>query len=112
LEEAKHISSSGKALLYNNRGTAYRIQGEYMEAMSNYNLAMSASLQPQQKKLIHPSVMTNQGILYYLMQEIENARVYFQQALDTNPSFYKAMAGLALSRFKLGQAVEARKLWK
>lgn len=112
LEETKKISPSGKALLYNNRGTAYRIQGDYGEAMSNYNLAMSASLPEQQKKLIHPSVMTNQGILYYLMQEIENARVYFQQALDTNPKFYKAMAGLAISRFKLGQAMEARKLWK
>lgn len=112
LDELDRISASGKALLYNNRGTAYRIQGEYSEAMSNYNLAMSAGLQPQQKKMIHPSVMTNQGILYYLMQELENARVYFQQALDTNPSFYKAMAGLALSRFKLGQPSEARKLWK
>lgn len=112
LDELGKISPSGKALLYNNRGTAYRIQGEYSEAMSNYNLAMSAGLQPQQKKVIHPSVMTNQGILYYLMLELENARIYFQQALDTNPSFYKAMAGLALSRFKLGQASEARKLWK
>lgn len=111
LEDIKRLSASGKALLYNNRGTAYRIQGEYTEAMSNYNLAMSASLQPQQKRLIHPSVMTNQGILYYLMQELENARVYFQQARNTNPSFYKAMAGLALSYFKMGQAGEARKLW-
>ncbi|MEM9951900.1 MAG: tetratricopeptide repeat protein [Chloroflexota bacterium] len=112
LEHANQLSGSGKALLYNNRGTAYRIQGEFTEAMSNYNLAMSAALQPQQQKLIHPSVMTNQGILYYLMQELENARVYFQQALDTNPSFYKALAGLALSRFKMGQPSEARKLWK
>lgn len=112
LEKPENLSGSGKALLYNNRGTAYRIQGDYGEAMSNYNLAMSASLQPQQKKLIHPSVMSNQGILYYMMEEIENARVYFQQALDTNQGFYKAMAGLALSRFKLGQENEARKLWK
>jgi|GEM_PF-2543068 len=112
LEKADRLSGSGKALLYNNRGTAYRIKGEYDEAMSNYNLAMSASLQPQQKKLIHPSVMSNQGILYYLMNELENARVYFQQAYDTNQSFHKATAGLALSRFKLGQESEARKLWK
>ena len=99
-------------MLHNNLGTAHRIQGEYTEAMANYNLAMSSSLNPQQKKMIHSSVMTNQGILYYLMQELENSRVYFQQALDTNPSFYKAMAGLALARFKLGQAMEARKLWQ
>jgi tetratricopeptide (TPR) repeat protein len=111
-EKTQHNSPSGKALLYNNRGTAYRIQGDFGEAMANYNLAMSASLDPQQKRLIHPSVMTNQGILYYLMQELENARVYFQQALDTNPSFYKAIAGLAVTRFKLGQNDEARKLWR
>jgi tetratricopeptide (TPR) repeat protein len=110
--KAQHHSPSGKALLYNNRGTAYRIQGDFGEAMANYNLAMSAGLDPQQKRLIHPNVMTNQGILYYLMQDIENARVYFQQALDTNPSFYKAIAGLAVTRFKLGQNDEARKLWK
>lgn len=112
LEHATKLSPSGKALLYNNRGTAYRIQGDYVEALSNYNLAMSAGLKPQQKKLVHPSVMTNQGILYYLMQEIENARVYFQQALDINPNFYKALAGLALSRFKLDDLSEAHKLWK
>ncbi|MGB7340770.1 MAG: tetratricopeptide repeat protein [Phototrophicaceae bacterium] len=112
LDHVEHLSGSGKALLYNNRGTAYRIQGEYEEAMSNYNLAMSAALKPQQQKLIHPSVMTNQGILYYLMQEVESARVYFQQALDKNPSFHKAIAGLALSRFRLDQVTEARKLWK
>lgn len=112
LNDTDNVSSSGKALLNNNLGTAYRLQGKYPEAMSHYNLAMSASLNPPQKKMIHASVMTNQGILYYLMQEIENARVYFQQALDTNPSFYKAMAGLAITRFKLGQAIEARKLWQ
>jgi tetratricopeptide (TPR) repeat protein len=110
--KSDHHSASGKALLYNNRGTAYRIQGDFGEAMANYNLAMSAGLDAQQKRLIHPNVMTNQGILYYLMQELENARVYFQQALDTNPSFYKAIAGLAVTRFKLGQNDEARKLWK
>ncbi|GAB5494556.1 MAG: hypothetical protein Phog2KO_47710 [Phototrophicaceae bacterium] len=112
LEDLETVSASGKALLHNNLGTAHRIQGDYTEAMMNYNLAMSSSLNPQQKKMIHSSVMTNQGILYYLMQELENSRVYFQQALDTNPSFYKAMAGLALARFKLGQAMEARKLWQ
>jgi tetratricopeptide (TPR) repeat protein len=110
--KSQQHSASGKALLYNNRGTAYRIQGNFGEAMANYNLAMSAGLDAQQKRLIHPKVMTNQGILYYLMQELENARVYFQQALDTNPSFYKAIAGLAVTRFKLGQNDEARKLWK
>ncbi|MEL6307136.1 MAG: tetratricopeptide repeat protein [Chloroflexota bacterium] len=112
LEDLPKLSASGKALLYNNRGTAYRLQKNYGSAMADYNLAMSASLKPRQQKLIHPSIMTNQGILYYLMQEVENARVYFQQALDKNPKFYKAMAGLALSRFKLGQATEATKLWK
>lgn len=112
LERSGQLSASGKALLYNNRGTAYRIQEDYSEAMADYNLAMSPSLKAQQKKLIHPSIMTNQGILYYLMQDIESARVYFQQALDKNPSFYKAMAGLALSRFRLEQVSEARKLWK
>lgn len=112
LEDLDTVSASGKALLHNNLGTAHRLQGEYTESMANYNLAMSASLSPQQKKMIHSSVMTNQGILYYLMQELENSRVYFQQALDNNPNFYKAMAGLALARFKLGQAMEARKLWQ
>lgn len=109
----KNIASdSGKALLYNNRGTAYRLQENYPEAMSNYNLAMSAALNPNQRKMIHPAVLTNQGILYYLMQEYDNARVYFQQGLDLNNHFYKAMAGLAAARFKLGQAEKALKLWK
>lgn len=107
-----NISASGKALLYNNRGTAYRLQENYPEAMSNYNLAMSAALNPNQKMMIHAAVLTNQGILYYLMKDFENARVYFQQGLDLNQHFYKAMAGLAVARFKLGQAEKALKVWK
>jgi tetratricopeptide (TPR) repeat protein len=107
-----NVSPSGKALLYNNRGTAFRIQENYPEAMSNYNLAMSAALNPNEKKMIHSAVLTNQGILYYLMNEYDNARVYFQQGLDLNKHFYKAMAGLAVARFKLGQAESAFKLWK
>jgi tetratricopeptide (TPR) repeat protein len=105
-------SPSGKALLYNNRGTAYRLQDNYPEAMASYNLAMSAALNPNQKKMIHSAVLTNQGILYYLMDDYDNARVYFQQGLDLNAHFYKAIAGLAVARFKLGQAEKALKLWK
>lgn len=108
----KNISVSGKALLYNNRGTAYRLQENYPEAMSNYNLAMSTALNPNQKMMIHAAVLTNQGILYYLMEDFDNARIYFQQGLDLNAHFYKALAGLAVARFKLGQAEKALKLWK
>jgi tetratricopeptide (TPR) repeat protein len=107
----KKNTASGKALLYNNRGTAYRLSGEYSEAMSNYNLAMSAALSPQEKKVIHPSITTNQGLIYYLQKDFENARVYFQQAINTNPAFNKALVSLAAARYKLGQLADAQKLW-
>jgi tetratricopeptide (TPR) repeat protein len=107
----KKNTPSGKALLYNNRGTAYRLSGEYTEAMANYNLAMSAALSPQEKKMIHPSITTNQGLVYYLQQDFENARVYFQQAINANPAFNKALVSLAVARYKLGQLADAQKLW-
>jgi tetratricopeptide (TPR) repeat protein len=103
-------TTGGKALLYNNRGTAYRLKGEYDEAMSNYNLALSTSLDQHQQRMIRPPVLTNLGILYFLMQEYDNARIYFQQAHDTNPAFHKALAALAAARGKLGQDDAARKL--
>ncbi|MDQ7024971.1 MAG: tetratricopeptide repeat protein [Anaerolineae bacterium] len=107
----KQSSPSGKALLYNNRGTAYRITGEYTEAMANYNLAMSMSLSAPEKKMIHPSITTNQGIVYYVQQDFDNARAYFQQAVNTSPTFNKALVSLAAARYKLGQLADAQKLW-
>lgn len=103
-------STGGKALLYNNRGTAYRLKGEYDEAMSNYNLALNTALDPQQQMMIRPPVLTNLGILYFIMQEYDNARIYFQQAHESNPGFHKALAALAAARGKLGQDEAARKL--
>ncbi|MCA9913713.1 MAG: tetratricopeptide repeat protein [Anaerolineae bacterium] len=104
-------SPSGKALLYNNRGTAYRLQSDYADAMADYNVALSVALPEREKIMIHPAIMTNQGIVYYLQDDYENARIYFQEANTLNPGFYKAVAALAAARFKLGQVPEAQKLW-
>ncbi len=104
-------SPSGKALLYNNRGSAYRLQGEYDAAMADYNVSRSVSLPEREKIMIHPSVITNQGIVYYLQGDYENARVYFQEANALNPGFHKAVAALAAARFKLGQLSESQLLW-
>lgn len=103
-------TNGGKALLYNNRGTAYRIKGDYDEAMSNYNLALNTALDQQHQRMIRPPVLTNLGLLYFLMDEYDSARIYFQQAHDANPTFYKAMAALAAARSKLGQDDLARRL--
>jgi tetratricopeptide (TPR) repeat protein len=103
-------SSGGRALLYNNRGTAYRLKGDYDEAMSNYNLALNTALDQQNQRMIRPPVLTNLGLLYFLMDEYDSARIYFQQAHDANPAFYKAMAALAAARSKLGQHDLARRL--
>lgn len=104
-------SPSGKALLYNNRGTAYRLQGDYADAMADYNVSLSVALPEREKIMIHPAIITNQGIVYYLQGDYENARVYFQEANNINQGFYKAVAALAAARYKLGQVPEAQKLW-
>jgi tetratricopeptide (TPR) repeat protein len=105
-------SASGAALLYNNRGTAHRLSSDFTQAMSDYNLAMSTSLNPQQKKMVHPTILSNQGILYYLKEEYDQARAYFQQSTGMNPDFLKGRAGLAVTRFKLGQDDKAREMWR
>jgi len=104
-------SPSGTALLYNNRGTAFRLTGEYAEAMANYNLAMSTALSDREKIVIHPTISTNQGILYYLQEDFDNARVYFQQAHNLNPTFSKALVSLAAARYKLGQMAAVKQIW-
>lgn len=105
-------SASGAALLYNNRGTAYRMNDDYTAAMSDYNLALSTSLNPQQKQMVHPTIITNQGIVYYLRGEYDQARAYFQQATGLNDNFLKAQATLALARFKMEQEENARTIWR
>lgn len=105
-------SPSGKALLYNNRGTAHRLQGDLTAAISDYNLALSVALQPQEQRVVHPSIITNQGIIYYLQEEYDQAKAYFQQAQNIMPGFFRALAGLAISRFKMGQMEEARQIWQ
>jgi tetratricopeptide (TPR) repeat protein len=105
-------SASGAALLYNNRGTAHRLDNQFTAAMSDYNLAMSTKLNPRQKKMVHPTILSNQGIIYYLKEEFDQARAYFQQAVGMNPDFLKGRAGLAVARYKLGQEDEARKIWR
>lgn len=104
-------SPSGKSLLYNNRGTAYRLQGDYAESMADYNVSLSVALPEREKIMIHPAIITNQGIVYYLQGNYENARVYFQEANALNQGFYKAVAALAAARYKLDQVPEAQKLW-
>lgn len=107
----RHATASGKALLHNNLGTAHRMAGDYHEAMLNYNLAMGTGLNQREKYMIHPSIMTNQGILYHLKQEYENAKAYFNQAMGINPGFHKSSVGLAVARYKLGQVGEAQRIW-
>lgn len=107
----QNISASGKALLYNNRGTAYRMNGDFTEAMASYNLAMSAGLNDRERLMIHPSIITNQGILYHIQQKYADAKAYFSQALGINPSFYKSTVGLAAAQYKMGKVPEAQKLW-
>lgn len=102
---------SGAALLYNNRGTARRMMNDFYEAMADYNLAMGMGLSAREKRMVHPSILSNQGILYYLQDEYETARSYFQKAQGVAPEFLKALAGLAVSRFKMDQVSEAQKIW-
>lgn len=108
---AQDNTPSGAALLYNNRGTARRMQHEFYEAMADYNLALGMGLSPREKRMVHPSILSNQGILYYLQAEYETARAYFQKAQGIAPEFLKALAGLAVARFKMQQIAEAQKLW-
>lgn len=102
---------SGAALLYNNRGTARRMQSDFYEAMADYNLALGMGLSPREKRMVHPSILSNQGILYYVQDEYDQARAYFQKAQGVAPDFLKALAGLAVSRFKMKQIPEAQRIW-
>lgn len=104
-------SPSGKALLHNNRGTAYRLQGDYAEAMREYNLALGTRLSERERKVIHPSIITNQGILYYLEEDWDTSRALFNQAWTMGERSIKALAGLAAVLYKLDRLPEAQKTW-
>jgi tetratricopeptide (TPR) repeat protein len=102
----------GEALLYNNRGTAQRMKGNYTTALSDYNMALSITLPETGQKMVHPSVRTNQGIVYVLQGDYEQARAFFKLALKQHPNFTRAQAALAAIHELLGDTAAAMREWQ
>lgn len=102
----------GEALLYNNRGTAQRMKGNYTTALSDYNMALSITLPESGQRMVHPSVRTNQGIIYVLQGDFDQARAFFKLALKQHPDFPRAQAALATLHELLGDTAAALREWQ
>jgi len=102
----------GEVLLYNNRGTAQRMKGHYTAALSDYNMALSIALPDANKRMVHPSVHTNQGIVYVLQGEYDQGRAFFNMALKLQPEFARAQAAMATMDYLLGDEDRATSSWE
>lgn len=72
-----------KANLYLELGTSYLIHG-------NDPLALQALLKSEQLNPENEATENNLGLVYYVMQQFDQAELHFKKALKINPSFTEA----------------------
>lgn len=102
----------GEALLYNNRGTAERMLGHLSAALSDYNRALAITIPEAAKRGVYPAIHTNQGFVYALNGDNEQARAFFRMALRHQSEFTRAQAALAALDYLEGNSQAAVTSWR
>jgi len=90
------IKRSPIADSYNNRGEAYRKQGEIDLALADYNKALIL-------KSKHSKAYNNRAEIYVLKGQYELALADYKNAIASNPNYYKAYYNRATVYGKLGK---------
>ena len=81
---------------YNNRGNAYFIEGQYDQAISDYNKALE--INPR-----NANAYSNRGNVYYHKGQYDQAISDYNKALEINPRFAKAYSNRASAYKSIGQ---------
>lgn len=100
LSALPNLSPSNQAILYNNRGFAYRQDGDYTQAIADLDHAIK--LNP---KL--PDAYNNRGAIYGLMRRYDKAIADFSRAMELRPHYAKARSNRALAYVKEGEYARA-----
>lgn len=81
-----------EAFVYYRDGMAAQADGEYAEALDNYNEALQLEDDPYDRSYI----LYNIGLIHASNGEHEKALEYYEQALDTNPRLMQALNNIAV----------------
>lgn len=87
--------------VYNNLGDVYSEEGNYEEAIRNFQISLQLS--PTFADAVH-----NLGYTYYQIGNIEQAKLYLQKSFEMNPLLYQATYKLGVIAYQQGDAHLAR----
>ncbi len=90
LDDAERIvaTDEGRAVVYNQRGTIYKLKGDSKQAISSFERALSYAPGT-------PNILFNLGSLYLATNEIDKAIDAFGKAVDAAPNDAELRAALA-----------------
>jgi tetratricopeptide (TPR) repeat protein len=81
-----------EAFAYYRDGMSAQGDGEYAEALDNYQEALKLEEDPNDRSYI----LYNMGLIYASNGEIEEALDYYQQAIELNPRMCQALNNIAV----------------
>jgi len=81
-----------EAFVYYRDGMSAQADGEYAEALDNYNEALELEEDPYDRSYI----LYNMGLIYASNGEHDRALEYYHQAIDTNPRLPQALNNIAV----------------
>ncbi len=81
-----------KAFAYYRDGMSAQSEGEYAEALSNYQEALKLEENPDDKSYI----LYNMGLIHQSNGDLPTALDHYQQALDLNPQLCSALNNIAV----------------
>ncbi|MFW6139478.1 MAG: SpoIID/LytB domain-containing protein [Spirochaetota bacterium] len=92
-----------------NLGAHYRSQGSYQAAIDQYLLIISKKLAAAPEILTHVYISLAES--FYYIGRAEQARIYFQKALELSPFSHRAVFGLGRAVYALGALETAQTLF-
>jgi tetratricopeptide (TPR) repeat protein len=93
-----------EAFVYYRDGMSAQAEGEYAEALDNYNEALTLEEDPYDRSYI----LYNMGLIYASNGEHDRALEFYHQAIDFNPRLPQALNNIAvIYHFQGDQALEA-----
>lgn len=95
--------SAKQAFAYYRDGMSAQAEGEYAEAMQNYEEALKLEEDPYDRSFI----LYNMGLIHASNGEHEPALDYYRQALDLNPRMCQALNNMAVIYHYRGEQAEA-----
>lgn len=91
-----------EAFVYYRDGMSAQSEGEYAEALDNYNEALLLEEDPYDRSYI----LYNMGLIHASNGEHETALDYYHQAIDSNPRLPQALNNIAVIYHYQGEKAE------